>query len=68
MHLNDKDITLVNDVIKHFNKTRNSLIVYKLAVRLTNYLGITASNDINEYQFLEILIKDYSYLAAKTEM
>ncbi|WP_461453477.1 RDD family protein [Mucilaginibacter sp.] len=64
--LTDKDVVLIHDVIRNFNHTRNSSLVYKLAVQLKNYLKVNYPGDINEYQFLEIVLNDYNSLIAKT--
>lgn len=66
--LTDRDITLIHDVIKNFNRTRNSLLIYKLAMRIKDYLGITYPPHVNEYQFLEIVFKDYTSLIANNEV
>lgn len=60
--LTDKDINLIHEVIRYFNATGNSLLIYKLAMRIKAYLGISYPPEINEYQFLEIIIQDYTVL------
>ena len=64
--LTDKDIVLIHDVIRNFNHTRNSDLVYRLAMRLKAFLKVTYPREINEYQFLEIVLNDYKCLAAKS--
>jgi uncharacterized RDD family membrane protein YckC len=64
VQLTDRDIVLIHDVIRNFNRTRNSNLVYRLALRIKAYLNIKYSSEINEYQFLEIVINDYNYLIA----
>jgi uncharacterized RDD family membrane protein YckC len=66
--LTDKDVVLIHDVIRNFNRTRNSLLVYKLAIQLKSYLRISYGKEINEYQFLEIVLNDYNSFIAKAEM
>ena len=66
--LNDSDIVLIHDVIRNFNRTRNSMMVYKLALKLKEYLNISYDREINEYQFLEMVLNDYNSLAAKSEV
>jgi uncharacterized RDD family membrane protein YckC len=68
LNLTDRDITLIHDVIKNFNSTRNSLLIYKLAINIKKYLHISYPREINEYQFLEIVVKDYTYLIANGEV
>lgn len=66
--LTDQDVVLIHDVIRNFNRTRNSALVYKLAIKLKKYLNISYSNEINEYQFLEIVLNDYNSFVAKAEV
>jgi hypothetical protein len=63
--LSDQDIVLIYDVIRNFNRTRNSGLVYKLAMQLKSYLKVTYTREINEYQFLEIILNDYKTLTAR---
>ncbi|GAB3927081.1 RDD family protein [Mucilaginibacter myungsuensis] len=67
--LSDKDINLVYDVIRNFNYTRNSKLVYTLAVRIKEHLNITYPPDlnVNEYQFLQLVVNDYNAIAARNE-
>jgi uncharacterized RDD family membrane protein YckC len=65
INLTDKDVTLIYDVIKNFNRTRNCSLVYRLAMRIKAYLGLNYSNEINEYQFLEIILNDYNFITAR---
>jgi len=67
LQLSDRDVVLIHDVIKNFNRTRNSGLVYKLALQLKAYLNVSYSSEINEYQFLEIVWNDYNTLTAKNE-
>ncbi len=62
--LTDDDIVLIHDVIKNFNRTRNSGMVYKLAVQIKKHLGLTSPANMNEYQFLEAVLLDYKYVTA----
>lgn len=63
--LTDKDIHLVYDVIRNFNSTRNSDLVYRLALKIKEHLKVSYPKEINEYQFLEIVVNDYTSLATK---
>jgi len=65
--LTDSDIVLVHDVIRNYVVTRNKMVVYKLAMKLKAYLNVTYSSEINDYQFLKIVVDDYNSLAAKGE-
>jgi uncharacterized RDD family membrane protein YckC len=68
MQLTDRDIVLIHDVIRNFNRTRNNNLIYRLAVRIKKYLNVSYPREINEYQFLEIIVKDYNYLIAKNDV
>jgi len=63
--LKDEDILLIQDVIKNFNRTRNNMLIYKLSVRIKEYLNVTAPEQVNDYRFLEMVVKDYNYLTLK---
>jgi uncharacterized RDD family membrane protein YckC len=63
--LTDKDINLIHEVIRYFNATGNSLLVYKLAIRIKAFLDISYPTEVNEYQFLEIIVQDYTTLTAR---
>jgi len=65
--LTDSDIVLIHDVIRNYVTTRNKMLVYKLAMKLKSYLNVSYPSEINDYQFLKIVIDDYNYLAAKGE-
>lgn len=66
--LSDKDINLIHEVIKYFNATGNSLLVYKLAMRIKAFLGVSYPPEINEYQFLEIIVQDYTVLTTGNQV
>ena len=66
--LTDKDVVLIYDVIKNFNRTRNSGLIYRLAIKIRDYLNVSYPSQINEYQFLEIILNDYKTLTAKNEL
>ncbi|HTH82995.1 MAG TPA: RDD family protein [Mucilaginibacter sp.] len=59
IRLTDRDITLIHEVIKNFNRTRNNLLIYKLALHVRDFLQVTYPPDTNDYQFLEIIVNDY---------
>jgi uncharacterized RDD family membrane protein YckC len=65
--LTDSDITLVADVLQNYMKTRNSMVVYNMAQRIKDHLLILPPADMNDMQFLQTIVKDYSHLSAQTE-
>ena len=66
VQLTDRDITLIHDVIRNFNRTRNSSLVYKLALRIKAFLNISYPPEVNEYRFLETVLNDYNTLVTKS--
>ncbi|GAB3907112.1 RDD family protein [Mucilaginibacter boryungensis] len=66
--LTDKDINLIHEVISYFKATGNSLLIYKLAMRIKAFLGVSYPPEINEYQFLEMIVQDYTTLTAGYEV
>jgi uncharacterized RDD family membrane protein YckC len=57
--LTDEDLNLIHDVFGNFSRTKNSMLVYKLAIRIKDYLHVSYPKEINEYRFLEIIVNDY---------
>jgi len=65
-NLSDEEITLVHEVISNFKATGNSNVIYNMAVRLKDHLGIVNSPGMNDYDLLQTVIKDYSYITSRT--
>lgn len=65
--LSDEDLILIYDVFKDFGRTKNSMLVYKLAIRIKEYLNVSYSAEMNEYQFLETIVNDYIYFTTNIE-
>ncbi len=57
--LTDEDLILIHDVFANFGRTKNSLLIYKLAIRIKDYLHVSYPKEINEYRFLETIVNDY---------
>ncbi|RYZ99799.1 MAG: RDD family protein [Sphingobacteriaceae bacterium] len=66
--LTDNDIALVNEVIHNYYKTGNNTVVYNMTEKLKQHLGITLPENMNDMQFLQIIIKDYSHITALTSL
>ena len=58
---------LIHEVIRNYVITRNKMLVYKLAMKLKSYLNVSYTSEINDYQFLKIVVDDYNSLAVKGE-
>jgi hypothetical protein len=65
--LSDKDIELIHEVIDNYYKSGNNLIVYNLADKMREHLGITLPPDMNSMKFLQTIIKDYSHITAHAD-
>lgn len=66
--LNDKDIELINEVINSYIKNRNSVLVFNMAQRIKDLLGITPPAEMNDMLFLQTIIKDYSHIVAQADV
>lgn len=62
--LSDRDIELIHEVITNYTKTRNSMIVYNMAVRIKEHLNVTPPEGMNDMLFLQTVIRDYNHLVA----
>jgi uncharacterized RDD family membrane protein YckC len=67
-NLNDQDIELINEVINSYVKTRNSVLVYNMAERIRELLGVTTPPEMNDMLFLQTIIKDYSHIIAQADV
>jgi len=65
--LSEQDVTLIQDVINTYVKTKNAYVVQNMAMRIRNHLGVTQPNEMNDMRFLQTIIKDYSHIIAQTE-
>jgi uncharacterized RDD family membrane protein YckC len=66
--LTDDDINLIADVLHNYMRTRNSMIVYNMARRIMDHLQIALPPGMNDMQFLETIIRDYSHIVAQADM
>ncbi|MDR6942878.1 RDD family protein [Mucilaginibacter pocheonensis] len=67
-NLNEKDIELINEVINNYIKSRNSVLVYNMAQRIKELLGVTPPPEMNDMLFLQTIIKDYSHIIAQADV
>ncbi|HEX8023084.1 RDD family protein [Mucilaginibacter sp.] len=63
--LKDSDITLIHEVISNFKSTGNSQLIYDMAIRVKEHLNVSIPPQMNEYDFLLTIVKDYSHVAAR---
>lgn len=64
--LNDSDIELIHEVISTYYKTGNTAIVYTAAAKVTALLELRPPEGMNELEFLQTVVKDYSHLTSLT--
>jgi uncharacterized RDD family membrane protein YckC len=65
-NLTDDEITLIHEVISTFKITGNSNVVYNMALRVKDHLGIAVPLGMNDFDFLQKLVRDYSYITSRT--
>ena len=63
--LTDDDITLIHEVISNFKRTGNSNLVYNMALKVKNHIGAEIPGRMNDYEFLQTVVKDYSYITSR---
>jgi uncharacterized RDD family membrane protein YckC len=66
--LNDKDITLVQEVIKNYRMTANRVVVDTAADRIKELLGVTLPEGMDNLKFLRTIVSDYTHVAAQAEV
>ncbi|RBQ07002.1 RDD family protein [Pedobacter miscanthi] len=64
LHLNDRDIELVHEVLTGYYQTGNANLIYTLAAKIKEHIVATIPEGMNELQFLETVLKDYNHLTA----
>jgi len=65
-NLSDDEITLIHEVISNFKATGNSNVIYNMSLRVKDHLGIHNPLGMNDFDLLQTLIKDYSYITSRT--
>ncbi len=66
--LSEQDIELISEVINTYIKTGNSVVVYNMATRIKQHLGISTPPEMNDLKFLQTLGKDYSFYITQAEV
>ncbi|RYD73871.1 MAG: RDD family protein [Sphingobacteriales bacterium] len=64
--LNDRDVELIYEVLTGFYQTGNPQLIYAMAGKVKEHINPAMPAGMNELQFLETILKDYSYLTANT--
>jgi uncharacterized RDD family membrane protein YckC len=68
LHLNDRDIELIHEVLTGYYQTGNADLIYAMAAKTKEHIFVTIPGGMNELQFLEALLKDYNHLTANTSV
>lgn len=61
--LSDKDLAILQEVLEAGNRANNPEIIDRLARKIKEVTGV--SSNLNNYHFLELVLKDYNYLYGK---
>lgn len=65
LHLNDRDLELIHEVLTGFYQTGNPDLIYAMAAKTKEHIVVAIPAGMNELQFLETIIRDYNYLTAR---
>lgn len=64
LHLNDRDIELVYEVLTGYYQNGNPQLIYAMATKIKEHILTTIPAGMNELQFLETVMKDYKQLTS----
>ena len=67
IHLTDKDIALIHEVIASYSASGNNNLLYNMKTQVQDHLGITLQAYVDDLNFLETIVKDYNHLAVRIE-
>ena len=62
IHLTDRDIILIHEVIASYSASGNANLLYNMKTRIQEHLGIKPQGYVDELEFLETIVKDYNHL------
>jgi len=64
MHLTDRDIELIHEVLTSYYQTGNANLIYEMAAKTKAHIFVSIPTGMNELQFLETVMKDYNYVTS----
>ncbi|QJD96751.1 RDD family protein [Mucilaginibacter robiniae] len=69
VQLIDKEVALIHEVIGTYMQTGNQDVVYQMAARIKEHLGITLTQmqQMDDLQFLQTIVKDYNHMVAAND-
>ncbi|PST85263.1 RDD family protein [Pedobacter yulinensis] len=62
VHLNDRQVALIHEVLHNFYTSGNAAVVYAMAAEVHKFLAVTIPQGMNELVFLQTIERDYSTL------
>jgi len=66
--LSDRDITLLQEVIRNYQQTGNRVVVENAAQRIKEILSATLPDGMDQLKFLKTVVSDYTHLASQAEV
>ena len=64
-NLSDNDVTLIMDVITNFKKNGNNVVVFEMAQKVKEHLGIENPKGMNDFKLLQAIVKDYAFITSR---
>ncbi|QIL39689.1 RDD family protein [Pedobacter sp. HDW13] len=64
LHLNDREIELIHEVLTSYYQTGNAELIYAMAAKTKEHIVVSIPAGMNELQFLETVLKDYKHLTS----
>jgi len=64
LHLNDREIELIHEVLTSYYQTGNAALIYTMAAKTKAHIVVSIPEGMNELQFLETILKDYKHLTS----
>lgn len=64
-NLSDSDITLIVDVINNFKQNGNNVVVFEMAQKVKEHLGIENPKEMNDFKLLQAIVKDYAFITSR---
>lgn len=64
LHLNDRDVELIHEVLTGYYQTGNPDLIYAMAAKTKEHILVAVPAGMNELQFLEAVLKDYNHITS----
>ncbi|WP_259068494.1 RDD family protein [Mucilaginibacter sp. X4EP1] len=66
--LSDRDITLIQEVVRNYFQTGNTVVVYSTAAKIKELLSIKPLDGMDDLLFLQTVVKDYTHLITLSDL